>query len=125
MPQAQRTKLETGRPVHHAALPAVGKGQWPGVLVFGESDLDQADIVLLLAAEGHQGLLDFLEQCLRLTIGLQQREQTLLAERLTMLVTGFEHAVSEQKNAIARRQRVNLAAITEPLRLENTQRQMT
>ena len=50
------------------------------LVVFGQADLNHADVILLLATERRQRQLDFLEQCLRLTIGVQKLEQARLAE---------------------------------------------
>src|SRR3990167_1065813 len=108
------------------ALAIVGEGQRrPAQFgVIDQTDFKQTDIILLLATEAGQRLLNLAKQRRLLPIGGKHLKQTPLPEQLALLVTGLQHAIGKQENPIPQRQWINLVLVVERGWLQHAQRQM-
>src|SRR3989338_2739647 len=97
------------------ALAIVGKGQRRSaqITIFDQADLKQADIILLLATEMGQRLLDFREQRRWLPIGSEDLKQAPFTKQLALFVTSLQNTIGEQENPIPQRQRIDLILVVE------------
>ncbi|MCY1176855.1 hypothetical protein D9M73_171420 [compost metagenome] len=92
-------------------MPAVriNHGRWRQCIRLDDGNLQQAHIITRATAERLQCLTDLLEQSIRLAIIAKHLQQPLDPEQPVVLVTGIDHAIGQQQQAFAQRQRQDLS----------------
>ncbi|MNR35515.1 hypothetical protein D3C85_1533660 [compost metagenome] len=88
-------------------------------------DIQQADVVSRAPAKTLQRLQDFFEQQRRPTVGTQNLTQAFDAKQLLVVVTGIDHAIGQQKQALAQGQGQHFGSVVEALRRQDSQGQVT
>ena len=96
----------------------------PQALRHLRGDLHHADVITNLPLKLPQRLLDFIDQVLRVAIGLQHALQPLRTKQLFIRACGFGHAIGEQEQLVAGQHGQHPGRMVKRLGLQHPQRQM-